>query len=280
MAAYLGKMLFLTLIHVALAGSWAMEHQVPVTLFPLGTRYLGTAEYRTPFPWQKEGNDLFEDVYFAAGPELEISPAYARAGARLHVVPIAVLDITADFVGTGYFETFTGVTDFDSPTDDHSEAAFETDALLARRHAGLGYRLGVTPTLQAKVSHLILAFPQEFAHFVLTPPAESTGDYWYEAQYDTLIKWEDTVMVNTGLALWAFDEADDEDKRFFWLGARVDHQLAFGTSERSIKVGPMAVFRAGQSRLVPTVALFVQAYVESPIHPIVPPYMVSAFVWN
>ncbi|GDX81953.1 hypothetical protein LBMAG42_37640 [Deltaproteobacteria bacterium] len=270
----------LLLFQAALAGTWAMEHQIPITVFPLGTRYLGTAEYRTKFPWQNKDDELFEDVYFAAGPELELCPVYARAGGRIHVVPVAVLDITADFVGVGYFDAFNGMTDFDAPGDDHSEAAFETASVLARRHSGYGYKLGVTPTLQAKVSHLIVALPQEFAHFVIEPPEGATGDYWYEAQYDTLLRWDDTVMVNSGMAFWEFDEPAEDDKRFFWLGARFDHQLAFGTEERSMKLGPMAVFRPSQSRWVPTTALFVQAYLESQIRSPLPPYIVAAFFWN
>ncbi|MBM4368303.1 MAG: hypothetical protein FJ102_18970 [Deltaproteobacteria bacterium] len=271
--------MLLALAAIASAGSWDFENSLALSWFPRGLRYAFAAEYQVPASWSNPDSVLFDPAMLGAGPYVELTPAYARAGGRVHFVPIAVLDISAEALATGYFGTFTGVTDFDTPDADFSEAAFETEAVMARNHAGFGFRYGVTPTLQAKVSKFILAMPQEFTRFTMIVPEGATGDYWYEPQYDALMKWDDTLMVNSGLAFWAFREKSDEDPRMFWAGVRFDHQYVFGTGDRQLKLGPMVVFKPGKSPAVPVCVLFAQAWLQSPIHEVVPPYLAGAAIW-
>lgn len=269
--------MFLALASLASAGTLDTEHQLAVTWFPKGLRYAFSAEYQMPV-WQSD-SVLFTDTIVAPGGYVELTPAYARAGARVHFVPIAILDITAEALATGYFGTFSGVTDFDTPDADYSEELFDSGALDDRRSTGFGFRYGVTPTLQAKVGKFIIAMPQEFTRFTMFQPDDARGAYWYEPQYDALMKWDDTVMINSALAFWAFKEKAPDDARMFWLGARFDHQLVFGTQDQQIKVGPMAVWKPAKSPLVPTMVFFAEAWVQASIHDIVPPYLAAAFIW-
>ena len=271
-------MLFPLLLSAATAGTWDVEHQVAVAWFPKGARYALEAEYRMPASWQSD-SPLFDDVFFAPGVIAEVTPAYTRIGGSVHFSPIAVLDIKAQALATGYYGTFSGVTDFDSADADYSEAAFDTDEVIARKHAGIGFHYGVTPTLRAKVSHLIVALPQEFTRFTVLRPDKASGDFWYEPQYDALMGWNDTVMVNTALAFWAFRESTDDDPRFVWAGLRFDHSLVFGTDVRQVKFGPMLVLKPGRSDLSPKLVFFAQAWLESRIHPRFPPYLALALLW-
>ncbi len=271
--------MLLTLVASAAAGTWDLEHSVALSWFPKGLRYTFGAEYQVAAPWVNPESVLFESALFGAGPYVELTPAYARTGGRLHFVPIAVLDITAEALASGYFGTFSGITDFDAPDADFSEAAFEEPEVIARNHAGFGFRYGVSPTLQAKVSKFIIALPQEFTRFTMIVPEGATGDYWYEPQYDALMKWDDTVMLNGALAFWAFKEKSDEDPRMFFLGARFDHQYVFGTGDRQVKVGPMVVWKPAKSAAVPVLVFFAQAWIESPIHEELPPYLAGAAIW-
>ena len=236
------------------AARWEDEHQVDVTLFAKGLRYLYTLERRAPLGWA--GDDiLFRDFYVAPGVVVDVTPAFARAGARLHFVPIAVLDVQADAQFTSYFGAFSALVDFDSPRADHSEAAFDSGIYDGRRQAAFGLKLGLTPTPQLQVGKFILAMPQEFAHFRMQRPADARGAYWYEPFYDTMVQWNDTLVVNSALGFWAFRESSPTDPRLFWLGLHFNHQYVFGTGERTVKLGPMAVFKAGRSPWVPSTAL-------------------------
>jgi hypothetical protein len=47
-----------------------------------------------------------------------------------------------------------------------------------------------------------------------------------------------------------------------------------------MKLGPIVVFKPGQSMFVPTMALFSQAYLVSRTHPVVPPYIAGALIWS
>jgi hypothetical protein len=271
--------MLLALALPALAESaWDTEHQLDVTWYAKGLRYLFTAEDRIPV-WRKEGDLLFGDTYVAPGVIVDLSPAYARAGGRVHFVPVAVLDIVADAQVTGYFGAFSALIDFDDPTDDHSEATIESGVYDDRRQSGWGLKLGLTPTPQIQVSKFILALPQEFAHFSLLRPQDARGAYWYEPFYDLMLEWDDTIMVNSAVAFWAFRESSKDDPRMFWLGAQFNHQYVFGTEDRQVKLGPMAVFKPSQSKWVPTVATFAQAYLVADNHEVLPPLLVAALIW-
>jgi hypothetical protein len=283
----------LSLLLAAHAGTWNLHHQVAVSLFPEGLRYSFTGEYRIPL-WNSD-SILFSDTFFAPGLYADVTPAYFHIGPHFEWDPIAVLEIDGQADFGYYFGTFSGVTDFV-----RSDSAFDPDAVDAVKAAGhstggISFRGGLTGILQAKVSHLILAFPQEFFWFDKLRPAGTpctgtetdadsartcVGDYWYESQYDTLMKWNDLVMTNSGLAFWAFREKTDQDPRMFWLGVNFSHQYTFGTGDRTVKVGPMAVFRPGVKPAVPTVVVFTQVYLDSRIHDTFPPYLAAALVWN
>lgn len=273
--------MLLLLAGVALAEPWHFDHQLAVSWFGMGARYLGDAEYRLHLPWEQKGSLLFDDVYVGPGPELEVSPAYVRAGARVHIVPIAVLDIAADVVGVGYFGTFGGMNDFDVPDGDYSEATLATPAALERSNSGYGVRYSITPTLQAKVGKLCVALPQEFTHFSMVKPGTARGDYWYENQYDAELRWDDTLMVNSALAFWALREDSKDDPRMLWVGARFDHQYVFGTEDRQLKAGPMIVWKPGRARAVPTLIFIVEPWLRSTAHELfVPPYLAAAALWS
>lgn len=286
-------MLSLLLAFSAQAGTWNLKHTLAVSLFPEGLRYSFNGDFRIPL-WNSD-SILFEDTYFAPGIYVDVTPAYFHVGPHFQWDPIAVLEIEGQADVGYYFGTFSGVTDFV-----HPESSFDGDTIdvlteNGHRTGGLSFRGLLSGTLQARVSKLIIALPQEFVWFDKTRPegtkcsgSESDtdpdrrciGDYWYESQYDTLMKWNDLVMTNSGLAFWSFRDSSKEDPRMFWLGVNFSHQYTFGTEDRTLKVGPMAVFRPSTKPLVPTMVVFTQAYLESRIHETVPPYLAAALIWN
>lgn len=270
-------MIWSLLLSTALAGDWDTRHQIGASVFPLGLRYAFRTDYQIPL-WNSD-SILFEDTYFAPGIYADVSPAYFHVGPRFHFSPIAVLDIQGDFQYGYHFGTFSGITDFDNASDAYTDAALDARAAAGHKGSGSTLKGTLSVTLQAKVSHLIIALPQDFVYLWSKQP-EGAGDFWYEPQYDALIAWQDVVMNNSALMFWAFKESSDEDARFFWLGANFNHQYVFGTEDRSIRVGPMAVFKPGTSTAVPSIALFSQVYIENRIHPIVPPYIAGAVIWS
>lgn len=268
----------LAFVATAWAGEWNFQEQLAVSWFGKGLRFAMSAEDRFAL-WDKPGDLLFEETYLAPGAYLELTPAYARVGPRVHWKPIAVFELTLEAVWSGYFGTFSGVTDFPEPDSDYSEAAFETDAVIARARAGHGWRFGASPTLQARVGRVIVAVPNDFYHMRMTTPDDATGAYWYEPQFDAMLAWNDTVMINNGLVFWSFADDKPDDARFFWLGAQYTHQYVFETEDRQQKVGPMVVFKPAKPKWVPTVVAFAQAWVQAPTRAVFPPYLAGALIW-
>lgn len=284
------------LLTTALAGELAFRHQLAASYFSEGLRYAFRGDYKAPL-WNSD-SILFQDTFLAGGLYADVTPAYAHVGPILRFSPIAVLEIEAQADAGYYFGTFSGVTDFYGPDDVYNDAAIDNLHRMGHKTSGPVFRVDLSPTLQAKVSHLIIALPQDF-NWIWKPRPEGTpcsgdpavdmdvegnrsciGDYWYEPQYDSLLKWNDLVMTNSALAFWAFRESTDEDPRMFWVGVNFSHQYTFGTRDRTTRLGPMLVFKAAKSPYVPTVAVFSQAYLTSRIYETFPPYIALAAIWN
>ncbi len=285
------------LLTTALAGEVGFRHQIAGSYFPEGLRYAFRADYSIPL-WNSD-SILFQDTFFAPGLYLDVTPAYAHVGPIVRFSPIAVLEIEAQADAGYYFGSFSGVTDFYGVNDKFdSDARDVIHAMGGHKASGPVFRASVSPTLQAKVSHFIIALPQEFV-WIWKPRPEGNpcsgdpaldfnaegnrsciGDYWYEPQYDSLLQWNDLVMTNSALAFWAFRESSDEDPRMFWLGVNFTHQYTFGTKDRTTKIGPMAVFKPAKSPYVPTFAVFSQAYLTSRIYEAFPPYIAIAGIWT
>lgn len=274
---------------------WSFRHQLAASYFPEGLRYAFRAQYEIPL-WNS-GSVLFEDTFIAPGVYVDATPAYFHVGPRVHWAPIAVFELEAQFEYGYYFGTFSGVTDLYSPGD--AADSDTMDALDAAGHktSGSVFRGLIAPTLQGRVGKFILALPQEFYFFQKTRPAgkectgdssdftdadavhDCVGDYWYESQLDATMAWKDVSMTNSAVAFWSFRDPAEEDKRRFWLGLRFDHQYIFGTADRTTRLGPIAVFRPTDQRAMPTFAVFTQIYLESRLHPLVPPYIAVAAIW-
>lgn len=268
----------LALLAAAWADEWKFQEQLAVSWFGKGLRFAVSGERRYHL-YDKPGDKLFEETFLAPGAYLELTPAYARIGPRVHWKPIAVFELTLEALWSGYFGSFSGVTDFPEPDSDYSEAAFETDDVIARARAGHGWRFGASPTLQARVGRFIVALPSDFRHVRMTTPDGATGAFWYEPEFDAMLAWNDTVVVNNALAFWAFADEKPDDDRFCWVGARYTHQYVFGTEDRQQRVGPMVVVKPAKPKWVPTIAVFAQAWVQAPTRPVFPPYLAGALIW-
>lgn len=269
----------LALFALAAASEWDFEESLAISWFGKGLRGTVSAEDRFHL-YDKPGDQLFGETFVAPGAYLELTPAYVRVGPRVHFKPIAVFELSVEALWSGYFGTFSGVTDFAHPDDDYSEEVMDNDkAVIARARPGQGWRFAASPTLQARAGKVIIALPSDFYYMRMTPPDGATGAYWYEPQFDAMLGFEDVVMINSGVVFWSFKDKDADDSRFTWVGAQYTHQYVFGTEDRQQKVGPMIVIKPAKPKWVPTIAAFAQAWVQAPTREILPPYIAAALIW-
>ncbi len=267
------------MIALAAAADWNFQEQLAISWFGKGVRGAIAVEDRFHL-YDKPGDLLFGETYVAPGGYLEVTPAFVRVGPRVHVKPIAVFELTLEALWSGYFGSFSGVTDFSRADDDYSEDVMDNDKdVIARARPGQGWRFAASPTLQARAGKVIIALPSDFYYMRMTTPDGATGDYWYEPQFDAMLAWEDVVMVNGGVVFWSFKDESEDDKRFTWVGAQYTHQYVFGTRDRQQKVGPMVVVKPFRPKWAPTIAAFAQAWVQAPTREILPPYMAFALIW-
>lgn len=271
---------------LAFSSEWYFRHQLAASYWPLGLRYANTSQYRFSL-WDQEGSTLFDKTYLGAGLYSELTPAYIRVGPRLSFAPIAIFDMNLEAVGSYYFGTFSGITDFDTVDFPYLNVdAFEAQK-EDRRSAGMGVRLSLAPTLKARVKDIVVAIPFEVQHFVMRPPDDSTGPFFYEPQADVIMKFQDTIMSAGVVAFYAITDDTKEDPRFYWAGARADYQKVLGTGDTSAKAGPMVVFHPGTGKYVPTIVVFSEVYLDEQLeggrpgqtYPAFPPYTAFALIW-
>ena len=93
---------------------------------------------------------LFSDTYVSIGPSLAVSPAWVQPGARLRIVPIAILELEANYRYTGFFGSFDQLQSWTSvPEADWSDR--DMDATSADSYPTAGHQVSLQARLQAKV---------------------------------------------------------------------------------------------------------------------------------
>ncbi len=185
--------------------------------------------------WGPDGSVLFGDTFLRIEGVAVLTPSYARLGPRVTFSPIAVFELSAHYLGSAYFGTFSSIKGFDDPdvvyTDDVVDAAV--------RGPGLGSVWGVEATLQGKVGPVIAATFGELKGWDVWPAERVQGDYWWEPESELLLSWHDNTWALNAVALYehVFDE---ERGRKLYLGAMYSQSTGVDTGDRFARLGPMA----------------------------------------
>lgn len=147
---------------------------------------------------------LWDGLYVKWGAQFNINPAFSRAGLHMGWMPIAVLQMQAQydqiyFSGSnGSLLTFTG-----------SDQLFGEDELKAREGdeiTGQGSRVLFNLTLRAKLGKTILRNVTDFIHYEFP----GNGPYYLEREYEILMATTDDVVANKFFLL--FDASSDSVK--------------------------------------------------------------------
>ncbi len=147
---------------------------------------------------------LLRGRYVRAGVSVGTNPAYAQAGAFGEWVPLAPLQLTAQYDAFGFYGANGALLRFPSASARFGSSAI--DALSGTERAGIGHRLMFTPVLRARVGPLLLRNQTELAWYGL-----SRQDGWfYEWEHDTLLASSDFLVSNRLAALaWLWQGAGD-----------------------------------------------------------------------
>ena len=255
------------------------RHQVAVAMFPEGLQYIGEAELRKHL--YPTDHFLFRDSHVSLTGHFSITPAFPRAALIAHVEPIAFLDFTARLNGTWWFGNFSTVIPADGPS--FSGTREDRRALIdgGGRYPGWEWRLDLNARLKAKVGPFITVFELEGrrhdAHIF-----DSTVDWqWF---------WDSTEMITIARDDWVIDKRNmtffellkppEPGGRKLWVGSFLIWQDAVQSGDRSIRIGPVAMWKPNADPMMPEIKGGFQVWAVSRFVEPWPPYCFLAFEWK
>lgn len=260
------------------APEFVYTSRVGASYWALGLR--GTVEPGLRWSlWNKPDSVLFEDTAFEAVFLNQFTPAYYRGGAQLTFSPIAVFDLTATWVGTTYFGTFSSIRATDDPTLVYSDAVSET----MDRAPGWGHRAAINPTLKAKAGPVIIVLDGEVQKWWITAGTGESGnplvgDYFYEPEMSIVAAFDDVLLTGSAVALYDLD-LDEGDGRWLYIGSLTSYVHSIQADDTQLRSGALAVLHTHEAQW--KYALLAQAYLKDRIYATTfPPYVALQVIYS
>lgn len=223
--------------------------------------------------WGDPDSLLFGSTFLRLEGVAAVTPSYARLGPRVTFSPIAVFELSAHYLGSAYFGTFSSIKGFDDPGVVYDDEALDGSV----RGPGLGSVWGVEATVQGKLGPVVVATFGDLRGWDVWPAERVVGEYWWEPEVELLLSRHDHTWALNGVLL--YEHLFDEQKgRKLYLGGMYSQATSLDTADVWRRVGPMANFSL-DSRW--SFLLLVQAYVEDRIYTTpLPPYIGARARWT
>ncbi|MDF1562747.1 MAG: hypothetical protein P1V51_06870 [Deltaproteobacteria bacterium] len=231
-----------------------------VSGFPSGLILDLKGQYRVPL-WNSK-SILFEETYAGAGMRLAITPAFIDVGPRLSFAPIAIFDVD---VQAGYqlvWPSGSGLVPFPDLTVSKLETdrnPRHRDGTAPARSGAFGY-LSVAPTLKVKVGPIIAFDAWDLTWFRVRPHSEETSDLLYEAYRDMIITRNDFGYEHQAAVV--YEIFDGKGGPLLWVGATYRDRKMFGSGDRSMNVGALAIYKPFDSPIWPKLVVQVLPYLK------------------
>jgi hypothetical protein len=194
-----------------LAAVFAASHSTAAWAEPAGTRTTVHADAAARLApngvmlfagvlrrWSVADGDgaLLRGRHLEFGGAVGVNPAYTQGGAHVEWVPIAPLQLRAQYDLYGFFGANGALLRFPS-----ASSRFGDDQIKAARGSetsGIGQRLLFSPVLRARLGRVLLRSQTDIAWFALS----STAGWFYEWEYDTLLARRDLLVSNRTTVLF------------------------------------------------------------------------------
>ena len=202
-------------------------------------------------------------------------------GPRITLAPIDVFDVTFSASALYYWPSSSGLLPYDSideSTRDRDRGdRHRTDA--TRAVASTAFTLQAAPTLKAQVGPVIAADAWTFTRFTVTRPDSVTAPYVYEAYWDRLIEWNDTIVEHQAVIFVVLADGSKPSGRTFWVGPTLRQRWALSSGDRSTGLGAMALFRPSKKPFVPQLVGLVIPYIDDDDRVGGVPFLALSAVW-
>lgn len=173
------------------SGIAGAEMDIEAESVPLAIELSAGAWYR--YTYDKHPA-LDEGHYLQGGAVVSINAAYGRAGAYLEWVPATFLQLQAEIDRYEFFGQYGSLLTYDDPSRPFGDRTLK--AQQGGEQSGHGHRLLLQPTVEAALGAFILTNEANFAFYQFSPDGAPSGPYFWELEYDTLLKKWDRLLTD------------------------------------------------------------------------------------
>jgi len=192
----IGSVLFLLISFSAGAGAGDSDNneinQIDVDvvslLNPAGFSFTAKAYRRQVYRHDK--SLLWDGLYYQAGAQVRITPAFSRAGLQIEWMPIAIMQLRAEYDRLYFSGKYGSLLSFTS--SDELFGDDELDAKEGEEVSTYGTRTAVQITLRAKFENAIFRNVTDFIQYKFP----GNGPYYLEREYELLMATNDEVLSN------------------------------------------------------------------------------------
>jgi len=239
-----------------------MENLTALRYNPLGLQEYFTVSYRLRL--FDSDSSLLRDNYVQIGPQVVLSPAFAKVGVQARIVPAAFFDVTASYRYQYFFGNFDHVVGFDSTSDDWSDSALE---VLGEGDGSVpmgGHLVTVQPGVTLGYGPIGVRSTFRFEYFAMPLEAGDVG--YYDQTPDMLVPGNGWLFTNDTNLMYLWGKSQK-----LKTGVRYTATIPFyGNGEgpegnQSHRVGPMITYmlwdKPGSAFNKPTFILMSQWHV-------------------
>ena len=208
---------------------------------PLGLVTAAELDYRLRM--YNSGATLFNNYVSLAATPI-VSPAYTRLGAKLEIVPLALLSLAAKYEYILYFGTFDFLQSFPDQRSEMSDDAIEANAEEDLNYATSGQQLSFIGLLQAKVGPI--AVRNRYTLFNVNYDVNDGDTVFYDPFLDNVLPAEGWGHTNELDLLYL--------RKRLVAGLRWTHVKAFldevpdDPNEAQNRLGPLVLYEVYRKR--------------------------------
>lgn len=173
---------------------------------PLGISISARTYHRQVYHRNK--SPLWDGLYWQAGGQVALNPAYQRGGFHVECLPIAVVQMRAQYDRYYFTGTNGSLLAFDRTDGRFGDS--EIEAREGEEQSGYGNRYLLNLTLRAKIGNIIIRNVTDMAKYEF--PGE--GPYYLEREYELLMASSDYLFSNQ-LYLMFENKSDRGRSRYF-----------------------------------------------------------------
>jgi hypothetical protein len=156
---------------------------------------LSVGDYRRLITGKDEKTGLTSS-YLQGGFALGVNPAYGQASIHIEWMPAIFATIRLQYDLYRYFGTNGALLSF--PDADAKFGKDQINALSGKEESGFGHRIMVRPTVYVRKGPVVVRNQTDLAYYRF----DGKGPYFYEWEYDTLLKDGDLLLDNRTALLY------------------------------------------------------------------------------